>query len=47
VWSYHEQIVDALCADEFERGRQLLNEHFALLQTEPVAQVVLLAPVRG
>ena len=47
VWSYHEQIVDALCADEFERGRQLLNEHFALLQTEPVAQVVLPAPVRG
>jgi DNA-binding FadR family transcriptional regulator len=37
VWSYHEQIVDALCADDFERGRQLLNEHFALLQTEAVA----------
>jgi DNA-binding FadR family transcriptional regulator len=37
VWSYHEQIVSALCADDFERGRQLLNEHFALLQTEAVA----------
>lgn len=37
VWTYHEQIVDALCADEFERGRRLLNEHFALLQTEPEA----------
>lgn len=35
VWTYHEQIVDALCADDFERGRRLLNEHFALLQTEP------------
>jgi DNA-binding FadR family transcriptional regulator len=31
VWTYHEQIVDALCAGEFERGRRLLNEHFALL----------------
>ncbi len=41
VWSYHEQIVDALCADDFERGRQLLNEHFALLQTEPEAVVDL------
>jgi DNA-binding FadR family transcriptional regulator len=37
VWSYHEQIVAALCADDFERGRQLLDEHFALLQTEAVA----------
>jgi DNA-binding FadR family transcriptional regulator len=31
VWTYHEQIVDALRADDFERGRRLLNEHFALL----------------
>lgn len=35
VWNYHEQIVDALCADDFARGRTLLNEHFALLQTRP------------
>lgn len=35
VWAYHEQIVDALCANEFEQGRQLLVEHFALLPTEP------------
>lgn len=41
VWNYHERIVDALCADDFERGRQLLNEHFALLQTEPEAVVDL------
>jgi hypothetical protein len=31
VWTYHEQIVDALRANDFERGRRLLNEHFALL----------------
>ena len=37
VWTYHEQIVDALCANDFEGGRRLLNEHFALLQTELVA----------
>ncbi len=31
VWSYHEQIADALCAGEFNKGRQLLIEHFDLL----------------
>lgn len=41
VWSYHERIVDALWVDDFEGGRQLLNEHFALLQTEPEAVVDL------
>lgn len=35
VWEYHEKIVDALCANEFELGRQLLVEHFALLPIEP------------
>jgi DNA-binding FadR family transcriptional regulator len=35
VWEYHEQIVAALCANDFEQGRQLLVEHFALLATEP------------
>jgi DNA-binding FadR family transcriptional regulator len=33
VWTYHERIVDALCVNDFERGRQLLVEHFALLPT--------------
>ena len=37
VWNYHEQIVEALCANDFERGRQLLSEHFALLPTGPAA----------
>lgn len=31
VWRYHEQIVDALYANEFEHGRQLLIDHFDLL----------------
>lgn len=31
VWQYHERIVDALQAEEYERGRQLLIEHFSLL----------------
>lgn len=31
VWTYHEQIVDALCANDFDRGRELLEDHFALL----------------
>lgn len=33
VWSYHEQIVEAICGGEFERGRQILIEHFQLLPT--------------
>jgi DNA-binding FadR family transcriptional regulator len=33
VWSYHEKIADALCANDFDRGRQLLVEHFDLLPT--------------
>ena len=31
VWTFHEQIVDALCLEDFERGRQLLIQHFSLL----------------
>lgn len=36
VWTYHEQIADALCEDNFDQGRQLLIEHFNLLPTDPV-----------
>lgn len=31
VWQYHEQIVAALAAGDFEHGRQLLREHYNLL----------------
>ncbi|MCI0395585.1 MAG: FCD domain-containing protein [Chloroflexi bacterium] len=31
VWTYHQAIVEALCEDDFERGRQVLIEHFDLL----------------
>ncbi len=33
VWTYHQQIVEAVCADDIEKGRQLLIEHFQLLPT--------------
>lgn len=33
VWNYHERIVDAICQGDFERGRQILIEHFQLLPT--------------
>jgi DNA-binding FadR family transcriptional regulator len=33
VWCYHEKIVDALCNNEFDLGRQLLVEHFDFLPT--------------
>lgn len=40
VWRYHEDIVKAICAGEFEQGRQLLLEHFSLLRTEPEVDVL-------
>lgn len=33
VWTYHDKIVQAICADEFDYGHQLLVEHFQLLPT--------------
>ncbi|HEY1407390.1 MAG TPA: FCD domain-containing protein [Promineifilum sp.] len=35
VWTFHERIVEALCANDFERGRRLLIEHFSLLPAGP------------
>jgi DNA-binding GntR family transcriptional regulator len=32
VWDYHEQMVDAIKAGDFEGGKQLLVEHIALLR---------------
>jgi DNA-binding FadR family transcriptional regulator len=31
VWLYHERIVDAICAGDYETGKTLLAEHHALL----------------
>ncbi len=39
VWTYHEQIVDAICHNDFELGRQLLIEHFSLLSSLPATAV--------
>jgi DNA-binding FadR family transcriptional regulator len=33
VWGYHQKIVEAVCADDYEEARKLLVEHFALLPT--------------
>jgi DNA-binding FadR family transcriptional regulator len=33
VWTYHERIVDAIERGKFEKGRELLIEHFQLLPT--------------
>jgi DNA-binding FadR family transcriptional regulator len=40
VWTYHEQIVEALCANDFERGRRLLTEHFELLPAARREEVI-------
>lgn len=39
VWTYHERIVEALCSNDFEQGRQLLVEHFSLLRSLPAKNV--------
>jgi DNA-binding FadR family transcriptional regulator len=33
VWNYHEQIVEAICNEDFVNGRTILVEHFELLPT--------------
>jgi len=32
VWDYHQQILDAICAKEFDRAQQLFIEHTRLLR---------------
>lgn len=41
VWTYHERIVEALCQNDYELGRQLLIEHFSLLRGLPEAALDL------
>jgi DNA-binding FadR family transcriptional regulator len=36
VWDYHQQMVDAICAGELEKGYQALVEHKDLLHHRPV-----------
>jgi DNA-binding FadR family transcriptional regulator len=38
VWSYHQRIVEALCANDLEEGRRLMMEHFELLPTVSAVQ---------
>lgn len=45
VWTFHERIVEALCREEYDVGRQLLIEHFALLADRPNAAPSI--PVNG
>jgi DNA-binding FadR family transcriptional regulator len=33
VWTFHERIVEAICAEEYEAGKALLIEHFGLLRS--------------
>ena len=36
VWTYHEQIVDAIVASEYEVARDFLQDHFKLLPKSPL-----------
>ncbi len=40
VWDYHERILDAICAADYERARQLFVEHTQLLRHQPRMQVI-------
>ena len=39
VWHYHQEIVDAICSGDFERGRQRLIKHFSLLRSVPAVDI--------
>lgn len=36
VWSHHEQMVEAICAGNYDQGYKALIEHFAILASRPV-----------
>lgn len=36
VWSYHQQMVDAICAGDFDAGHQALVQHKDLLYHRPI-----------
>ena len=38
VWGYHQEMVDAICAGEFERGYRALEAHKDLLYHRPTSQ---------
>jgi DNA-binding FadR family transcriptional regulator len=40
VWNYHQRMVDAICAGDFEAGFDALTEHKDLLYHRPVAALM-------
>jgi DNA-binding FadR family transcriptional regulator len=38
VWDFHEQILDAICAGDYDRARDLLVEHTQLIRFQPRMQ---------
>ncbi len=36
VWTYHQQIVDAICTEDYEAGYQALVDHKDLLYHRPI-----------
>ncbi len=38
VWDYHEQILDAICAQDYDRARQLFIDHTKLLRHQPTTR---------
>lgn len=40
VWGYHQRMVEAICAGDFEAGYQALVEHTDLLHHRPVSELI-------
>ncbi len=38
VWTYHQRIFDAICADDFDTAKTLFVEHTGLIRFRPAAQ---------
>jgi DNA-binding FadR family transcriptional regulator len=38
VWAYHERILDALCAGDYESARENFIEHTHLIRNQPGMQ---------
>jgi DNA-binding FadR family transcriptional regulator len=40
VWAYHERILDAICAENYESARQIFTEHTHLIRNQPGMQSI-------
>ena len=44
VWTYHEQIFEAICLGDYERAKRLFIDHTNLIRSQPRMQLMHAAP---